>query len=72
MAKNQENIFEGIVTETLPNVNFKVKLDDGREVLARISGNMRRFRIRILVGDKVRVELSDYDETKGRVVYRFK
>jgi translation initiation factor IF-1 len=61
---------EGIVIEGLPNANFKVKLDDGSEVLAHISGKMRINFIRILSGDKVTVELSPYDKTKGRIIFR--
>lgn len=63
---------EGMVVEGLPNATFKVKLDDGPEVLAHISGKMRIHFIRILSGDRVTVELSPYDETKGRIVYREK
>ncbi|MFZ5559762.1 MAG: translation initiation factor IF-1 [Patescibacteria group bacterium] len=62
----------GLVIEGLPNANFKVKLDDGSEVLAHISGKMRINFIKILPGDKVTVELSPYDNTKGRIVYREK
>lgn len=62
----------GKVVETLPNTQFRVELDNGHIILAYISGKMRRFRIRILPGDKVTVELSPYDLTKGRLVYRFK
>ena len=63
---------EGVVIEGLPNANFKVKLDDGSEVLAHISGKMRINFIRILPGDRVTVETSPYDNTKGRIVYREK
>jgi translation initiation factor IF-1 len=63
---------EGTVTEPLPNTQFRVELDNGHEVLAYISGKMRKYYIRILKGDRVRVELSPYDLTKGRIVYRFK
>ena len=63
---------EGIVVEGLPNANFKVKLEDDSEILAHISGKMRIHFIRILPGDKVTVEISPYDETKGRIVYREK
>jgi translation initiation factor IF-1 len=63
---------EGVVIEGLPNANFKVKLDDGPKVLAHISGKMRIHFIKILPGDRVTVELSPYDETKGRIVYREK
>jgi len=63
--------FEGVVIEALPNANFKVKLADGRLILGVISGRMRRYRIRILPGDKVKVEMTPYDERKGRIVYRY-
>lgn len=62
----------GIVKETLPNALFRVELEDGREVLAHISGKMRIHRIKVLPGDEVRVELSPYDQSRGRVVYRSK
>ncbi len=63
---------EGTVIEALPNATFKVKLDTGHEVLAHISGKMRMYYIRILLGDRVRVELSPYDLTRGRITYRFR
>lgn len=63
---------EGTVTETLPNAMFKVELENGYEVLAHISGKMRVNYIRILPGDRVKVEMSPYDLTKGRITYRFK
>lgn len=63
---------EGTITEALPNAMFKVKLDTGHEVLAHISGKMRMYYIRILLGDRVRVELSPYDLTRGRITYRFR
>lgn len=64
---------EGVVTERLPNTLFRVKLDDkGNEILAHLSGKMRLYRIRVLQGDRVKVEISPYDETKGRIVYRQK
>ena len=62
----------GTVTEALPNAMFKVKLDTGHEVLAHISGKMRMYYIRILLGDRVQVELSPYDLKRGRITYRFK
>lgn len=62
----------GTVQEALPNAMFKVKLDSGHEVLAHISGKMRMYYIRILLGDRVQVELSPYDLTRGRITYRFK
>ncbi|MDQ3986436.1 MAG: translation initiation factor IF-1 [Actinomycetota bacterium] len=80
MAKNKEKTapkeegiqVEGSVVETLPNAMFKVELDNGHQVLAHISGKMRMHYIRILPGDRVLVELSPYDLTRGRVVYRYK
>jgi translation initiation factor IF-1 len=63
---------EGTVVEPLPNAMFKVELENGHQVLAHISGKMRMHYIRILPGDKVLVELSPYDLTRGRVVYRYK
>ncbi len=73
MANKEEAIeVEGIVMETLPNAMFRVELEGGHKVLAHISGKMRMHYIRILPGDKVKVELSPYDLTRGRIVYRFK
>jgi len=70
----KEDIIEvqGSVTETLPNAMFRVKLDNGHVILAHISGKMRMHLIRILPGDKVTVEMSPYDLTRGRITYRFK
>ncbi|GJL58008.1 MAG: translation initiation factor IF-1 [Nitrospirales bacterium] len=70
----KEDIIEvqGSVTETLPNAMFRVQLDNGHKILAHISGKMRMHFIRILPGDKVTVELSPYDLTRGRITYRFK
>jgi translation initiation factor IF-1 len=64
--------FDGTVTEVLPNAMFRVKLENDHEVLAHTAGKMRRFRIRVLAGDKVTVEMTPYDLTKGRITYRFK
>jgi translation initiation factor IF-1 len=73
MAKKEEAIqVEGEVTENLPNAMFRVKLDNGHIVLAHVSGKMRMHYIRILPGDKVTVELSPYDLSRGRIVYRYK
>jgi len=72
MAKEEAIIVEGVVLEPLPNAMFKVELDSGHKVLAHISGKMRMHYIRILPGDKVTVELSPYDLTKGRITYRKK
>jgi translation initiation factor IF-1 len=63
---------EGVVTEALPNAMFRVQLGSGHSVLAHISGKMRMYYIRILLGDRVTVELSPYDLTRGRITYRFK
>ena len=63
---------EGTVIEALPNTMFKVRLDNDHEVLAHISGKMRMYYIRILLGDRVLVELSPYDLTRGRITYRFR
>ena len=71
-ASKQKVEVEGTVTEALPNTQFRVKLDNDHQVLAYISGRMRKYYIRILLGDRVRVELSPYDLTRGRIVYRFK
>ncbi len=71
-ASQQKVEVEGTVTEALPNTQFRVELDNGHEVLAYISGRMRKYYIRILLGDRVRVELSPFDLTRGRIVYRFK
>ena len=62
----------GTIIETLPSLHFKVRLDDGKEVLCHLAGKMRMFRIKILSGDKVTVETSPYDEKRGRIVYRGK
>ena len=72
MAKQGPIKIDGIVTETLPNATFKVKLDNGHEILAHISGKMRMHFIKILPGDRVTVELSPYDLTRGRVTFRSK
>ena len=73
MAKVEEKIqVEGVVTEALPGTQFKVRLDNGHEVLAYLSGKMRKYYIRILLGDRVKVEVSPYDLTRGRIVYRHK
>ena len=71
-ASQQKVVVEGTIVEALPNTQFRVELDNGHEVLAYISGKMRKYYIRILLGDRVRVELSPYDLTRGRIVYRYK
>ena len=72
MAKEELLEFEGSVTELLPNAMFRVKLENDHELLAHTSGKMRKNRIRVLAGDKVMVEMTPYDLSKGRIVYRFK
>lgn len=71
-ASQQKVEAEGTIVEALPNTQFRVQLDNGHEILAYISGKMRKFYIRILLGDRVRVELSPYDLNRGRIVYRYK
>ena len=65
-------MLEGVILESLPNAMFKVKLENDHEVLAHISGKMRMHHLRILPGDKVQVELTPYDLTRGRITYRYK
>lgn len=72
MSKSDYVEAEGIVTEAMPNTTFKVKLDNGYEITAHISGKLRMNYIKILPGDKVRLELSPYDLTKGRIIWREK
>lgn len=72
MSKEDVIEVEGIVSEALPNILFKVKLENGHEILAHISGKLRMNYIKILPGDKVKIELSPYDLTKGRITWRAK
>ena len=72
MAKEDVIEVEGTVVETLPNTNFKVELENGHQILAHISGKLRMNYIKILPGDKVTIELSTYDLTRGRITYRHK
>jgi translation initiation factor IF-1 len=72
LAKEEAIQVEAVVSETLPNAMFRVELENGHEVLAHISGKMRKHFIRILPGDKVLCELSPYDLSRGRIVYRLK
>jgi len=72
VAKEELLEFEGTVMELLPNAMFRVELENEHEVLAHTSGKMRKNRIRVLAGDKVMVEMTPYDLTKGRITYRFK
>ena len=72
MAKEDLIEMDGTVKELLPNATFRVELDNGHEVLAHTAGKMRKFRIRVLAGDRVTVELTPYDLTKGRITFRYK
>lgn len=74
MGKKKEDKIEmeGTVIEALPSTQFRVRLDNGHEILAYLSGKMRKYYIRILLGDRVKVELSTYDLTRGRITYRYK
>jgi translation initiation factor IF-1 len=74
LPKHKEDtiVLEGTITESLPNAMFRVELENGHTVLGHISGKMRRHYIRILPGDKVQVELTAYDLTRGRITYRYK
>jgi translation initiation factor IF-1 len=71
MAKEEPLEFSGTVTEILPNAMFRVKLDNDHEILAHTAGKMRKHRIRVLAGDRVNVEMTPYDLTKGRITFRF-
>ncbi len=72
MGKNNDFLeFDGVVEELFPSTTFRVKLDDGRKILAYLSGKMRMFKIKLLPGDRVKIEMSPYDLTKGRIVYRY-
>jgi translation initiation factor IF-1 len=74
MPNPQKKVFRktGMVLEALPSAHFRVKLDEGREVLCHLAGKLRLYRIKILPGDRVTVEMSPYDEERGRIVYRGK
>ncbi|CUX42270.1 translation initiation factor IF-1 [Rhizobium sp. AN70] len=72
MTKEEVLEFPGIVTELLPNATFRVKLENEHEIIAHTAGRMRKNRIRVLAGDKVLVEMTPYDLSKGRITYRFK
>jgi translation initiation factor IF-1 len=72
MAVEEKVVLDAEVTESLPNLLFRVELENGHEVLAHLAGRMRRNRIRVNPGDKVRVELSTYDLNRGRIVYRLR
>lgn len=74
MAKQTEDKIEveGVVVEALPNTQFMVELENGHRILSYLSGKMRKFYIRILLGDRVRVEMSTYDPSRGRITYRYR
>lgn len=72
MSKEELLEFDGVVAELLPNATFRVTLDSGHEIIAHTAGKMRKNRIRVLAGDKIKVEMTPYDLTKGRIIYRFK
>jgi translation initiation factor IF-1 len=72
MAKEELLEFPGTVSELLPNATFRVKLENEHEIIAHTAGKMRKNRIRVLAGDKVMIEMTPYDLTKGRITYRFK
>lgn len=72
MAKEKPIKVDGVVVDTLPNATFRVELENGHKVLAHISGKMRMNYIKILPGDKVTLELSSYDLSRGRIIYRYK
>jgi len=74
MAETKKNIYRktGIVLEALPSLDFRVRLDDGKEIIAHLAGKLRIYRIKVLPGDKVTVEMTPYDEARGRIVYRGK
>lgn len=71
-SKEEKIEVEGIVVEALPNTQFMVELENGHRVLAYLSGKMRKYYIRVLLGDKVKVEMSMYDPTRGRITYRYR
>jgi len=73
MNPNRKNLRKtGLVLEALPSTHFKVRLDDGKEIIAHLAGKLRLFHIKILPGDRVIVEMSQYDDSRGRIVYRGK
>lgn len=72
MAKQEPIKQDGVILEALPNAQFKVQLENGHEILAHVSGKMRMYYIKILPGDRVAVEMSPYDLSKGRITYRYK
>jgi translation initiation factor IF-1 len=71
-ATQEKLVLDGKIVEALPNTSFRVELENGHTVLAYLSGKMRKFYIRVLLGDRVKVELSPYDLERGRMIYRYK
>lgn len=71
-ATKEKLVMDGTITEALPNTSFRVELENGHTVLAYLSGKMRKYYIRVLLGDRVKVELSPYDLERGRIIYRYK
>ena len=72
MQKEEPIELEGLVVDVLGNANFRVEVNEKHSVLARLAGKMRRFRIRVLQGDKVKIEVSPYDLSRGRIIYRYR
>ncbi len=74
MVKNNKKVYRktGVVLEALPSLNFRVRLDDGEEIMAHLAGKLRIHRIKVLPGDRVTLEMTPYDEKRGRIVYRGK
>lgn len=72
MTKNNKKVYRktGVVLEALPSLNFRVRLDDGEEIMAHLAGKLRIHRIKVLPGDRVTLEMTPYDEKRGRIVYR--
>jgi len=71
-ATQEKLVLDGKIIESLPNTSFRVELENGHTILAYLSGKMRKFYIRVLLGDRVKVELSPYDLERGRIIYRYK
>jgi translation initiation factor IF-1 len=72
MPNNLVTEVNGVIVKALPNAQFRVVLEDGREILAHLSGKMRLYKIRVMPGDNVKVEMTSYDDSKGRITYRVK
>jgi len=71
MTKKESQEIDGEVVESLPNTMFRVKLNDGRKVLAQLAGKMRLYHIKVIPGDRVKVEMTPYDDERGRIIYRY-